>query len=51
MSHNENATWLDNVEEKFRKTEVLEDIQITLEDIWSGLTKIANWKAAGLDHV
>lgn len=31
VSHNENATWLHDVEEEFRKTEVLEDIQITLD--------------------
>ena len=32
-------------------TEVQEDISITVEDIRNGVSKMANWKAAGPDLV
>ena len=35
----------------FSTTEVQEDISITVEDIKNGVSKVANWKAAGTDLV
>ena len=47
ISHNERASWLEDVEVEFSTTEVQEDISITVEDIRNGLCKMANWKASG----
>ena len=49
VSHNERASWLDEVEQKFSTIKVQEDINITVEDIRIGVSKMANWKAAGPD--
>ena len=49
--HNEGASWLEDVEVELSTTEVQEDISITVEDIRNGVSKIANWKAAGPDLV
>ena len=51
MSHNERASWLEEVEQEFSTIEVQEDINITIEDIRTGVSKIANWKADGPDLV
>ena len=32
---------------EFSRTEVQKDIRITVEDIRNGVSKMANWKAAG----
>ncbi|XP_047501186.1 uncharacterized protein LOC125047119 [Penaeus chinensis] len=49
--NNEQATWLEQVEQEFSSIEVQEDINITMEDIRTGVSKMANWKAAGPDLV
>lgn len=49
--HNEQASWLEQVEQEFSAIEVQEDINITMEDIRTGVSKMANWKAAGPDLV
>ena len=46
-SHNERTSWLEEVEQEFSTIEVQEDINITIEDIKAGVSKMANWKAAG----
>ena len=46
-SHNERESWLEEVEQEFSTTEVQEEISITIEDIRTGVSKMANWKAAG----
>ena len=46
VGHNERASWLEDVEVEL-STEVQEDISITVEDIRNGVSKMANWKAAG----
>ena len=51
VSHNERASWLEEVEQEFSTKEVQEDINITIEDIRTGVSKMANWKAAGPDLV
>ena len=51
VSHNEQASWLEEVEQKFSSIEVQEDINITVEDIRTVVSKMANWKAAGPDLV
>ena len=51
VGHSERESWLENVEVEFRRTEVQEDINITVEDISTGVSKMANWKAAGPDLV
>ena len=48
VSHNERASWLEEVEQEFSTIEVQEDINITIEDIRTGVSKMANWKAAAL---
>lgn len=50
-SHNERASWLEEVELEFSTTEVQEDIIITVKEIKTGVSKMANWKAAGPDQV
>ena len=47
VSHNERACWLEEVDQEFSTIEVQEDINITTEDITTGVSKMANWKAAG----
>ncbi|XP_037776982.1 uncharacterized protein LOC119573954 [Penaeus monodon] len=49
--HNEQASWLEQVDQEFSAIEVQEDINITMEDIRTGVSKMANWKAAGPDLV
>ena len=49
--HNEQASWLEQVEQEFSSIDVQEDINITMEDIRTGVSKMANWKAAGPDLV
>ena len=51
VGHNEVASWLEDVEVELSTTEVLEVISITVEDIRNGVSKMANWKAAGPDLV
>ena len=51
VSHNERASWLEEVEQEFSTIDVQEDINITIEDIRPGMSKMANWKAAGPDLV
>ena len=51
VGHNEGASWLEDVEVEFSTTEVQEDISITVEDIRNGVSKMANWKAAGPDLI
>ena len=51
VSHNERASWLDEVEQEFSTIKVKEDINITVEDIRIGVSKMANWKAADPDLV
>ena len=50
-NHNEQASWLEEVEQEFSTTDMQEDINITLEDVRNGIRKMANWKAAGPDLV
>ena len=51
VSHNEKASWLEDVELEFSTTEKQADINITEGDIRSGVSKMANWKAAGPELV
>ena len=51
VSHNEKASWLEDVELEFSTTEEQADINITAGDIRSGVSKMANWKVAGLELV
>ena len=51
VSHNEQASWLEEVEQEFSSIKVQEDINITVEDIRTVVSKMANWKAAGPDLV
>ena len=51
VGHNEVASWLEDVEVELSTTEVLQVISITVEDIRNGVSKMANWKAAGPDLV
>ena len=51
VGYNESASWLEDTEVAFSTTEVQEDINITMEDIRTGVSKMANWKAAGPDLV
>ena len=51
VSHDERAPWLDEVEQKFSTIKAQEDINITVEDIRIGVSKMVNWKAAGPDLV
>ena len=51
VSHNERASWLEEAGQEFSTIEVQEDINITIEDIRTGVSKMANWKAAGPDLV
>ena len=51
VGQNERASWLEDVEVEFSTTEVQEDISITVENIRNGVSKMANWKAAGPDLV
>ena len=51
VGHSERASWLEDVEVEFSSTEVQKDISITVEDIRNGVSKMANWKAAGPDLV
>ena len=51
VGYNENASWLEDIEVAFSTTEVQEDINITMEDIRTGVGQMANWKAAGPDLV
>ena len=51
VGHNERTSWLEDVEVDFRTTEEQEDIIITAEDIRNGVSKMANWNAAGPDLV
>ena len=51
VSHNEKASWLEDVELEFSTTEKQADINITAGDIRSGVSKMANWKAAGPELV
>ena len=47
VSHNERASWLKDVEVEFSITKVQEDIYISaVEDIKTGVSKMANWKAS-----
>ena len=50
-SHNDNASWLEDIEREFSTTETQEDATITVEDIRNGVNKMVNWKAAGPDLV
>ena len=51
VGHNERTSWLEDVEVEFSTTEVQEDNSINVEDIRNGVSKMANWKAAGPDLV
>ena len=51
ICHNEHAEWLGDVEHELKSVEKQENIEITLEDIKAGVSKMANWKAAGPDLV
>ena len=51
VSHNEKASWLQDIEQKLSTTETQEDIIITIADIRNAVNRMANWKAAGLDLV
>ena len=51
VSHNEQASWLEQIEQEFSSVEVQKDINIIIEDIRTGVSKMANWKAAGPDLV
>ena len=51
VGHNERISWLEDVEVEFSTTEVQEEISFTVEDIRNGVSKMANWKAAGPDLV
>ena len=45
--HNDNASWLEQIEQEFSTTETQEDVTTTVEYIINGVNKVANWKAAG----
>lgn len=51
VSHNERASWLEDVELEFSTTEEQVDINITVVDIRNKVSKMANWKAAGPELV
>ena len=51
VSHNVQASWLEKVEQEFSSIEVQEDTIITVADIRTVVSKMANWKAAGPDLV
>ena len=51
ICHNEHAEWLGDVEHELKSVEKQENIEISLEDIKAGVSKMANWKAAGPDLV
>ena len=42
VGYNEKASWLEEVEKEFSKTEVQEDINITLEDVRAGVSRMVN---------
>ena len=50
-SYNARASWLEDVELEFSTTEEQVDINITGGDIRSGVSKMANWKAASPELV
>ena len=51
ISHNERVSWLEEVEQEFSTIKVQEDINITVEDIRIGVSKMAYWKPTGSDLV
>ena len=51
VSHNDKASWLEDIEHKLSITGTQEHIIITVEDIRNGVTKMANWKVRGPDLV
>ena len=51
VGHNEGASWLEDAEVELSTREVQEDISINVEDIRNGVSKMANWKAAGPELV
>ena len=51
IQHNEGATWLNEVEQELCAAHMQEHITITMENIKIGVSKMANWKAAGPDLV
>ena len=46
VGYKERASWLEDVVVHFSTAEVQENISITLEDIRTGVSMVANWKAA-----
>ena len=46
VGHNEIVSWLEDVELAFSTTEVQEDINITVEDNRTEVSKMANWQQA-----
>ena len=51
VSHNGRASWLEEVEQQLSSTEIQENIDITVEDIKTGVKKMASRNAAGPDPV
>ena len=51
VGHNEGASCLEEVDVELSATEVQGDISITVEDIRNGMSRMANWRAAGPDLV
>ena len=50
-SHNEDASWLDEVKSKFEGVGQQEKVVLQVADVKAGIRKMANWKAPGPDGV
>lgn len=50
-THNNNASWIGRVKQKLESVRRQEDLDISVEDVKSMLSKVPNWKAAGPDGV
>ena len=49
--HNDRASWLGDVRERFSGMQQMENVVITLDDVKTGIRKMANWKTPGPDGV
>ena len=50
-SHNKEAEWLENIKDKVKNIQPMQDRQITIQDVKGGIRKMSNWKSAGPDLV
>ena len=49
--HDRDASWLEDMREKFAGVQLQEDVVIGIEDVSKGIRRMANWKAPGPDGV